>query len=118
MKKSLSREEFSLLQDEAERLTLDIARGQETEETDARLSEIDQLMESSDWSLSHDYGVIKKSVNGIPLKVLKSAAGFYIGTSDDQQGPISRESNEYWRIEETASQALESAQWTQFHYDI
>lgn len=114
----LSKEAFLELQHESDLLELAIAKGEETDLTDARLAEIDQLMKQSDWMLSIDYGVIKKSVNGIPLKVLKSARGFYIGTCDEHQGPLSRESNEYWTCENDASHALESGQWTQFNYEI
>ncbi|WP_370458209.1 MULTISPECIES: hypothetical protein [unclassified Cellvibrio] len=114
----LSKQAFLALEREAYSLELAIAKGEETDLTDARLAEIDQLMTQSDWMLSIDYGVIKKSVNGIPLKVLKSARGFYIGTCDEQQGPLSRESNEYWTRENDASHALESGQWTQFNYEI
>lgn len=113
-----SKEAFLELEREAYSLELAIAKGEETDLTDARLAEIDQLMEKSDWTLSNDYGVIKKSVNGIPLTVLKSARGFYIGTCDEQQGPLSRESNEYWTLEDEADHALESGQWTQFSYEI
>lgn len=113
-----SKQAFLELEREAYSLELAIAKGEETDLTDARLAEIDQLMKQSDWMLSIDYGVIKKSVNGIPLKVLKSARGFYIGTCDEHQGPLSRESNEYWTCENDASHALESGRWTQFNYEI
>lgn len=75
-------------------------------------------MDQSDWSLSHNYGVIKTAVNGIPLKVLKSARGFYIGTWNETQGPLSRESSEYWPKGADANLALESGRWTQFKYDL
>jgi hypothetical protein len=40
--------------------------------------------------LSHKYcGLL------LPVKVLQSAAGFFIGT-DDSDGVVSRESEEYW----------------------
>lgn len=48
----------------------------------------------------------------LPLEVLKSRAGFYIGTSTDD-GPCSRESVEYWPTEGGASHALEIGEWTQ-----
>lgn len=51
----------------------------------------------------------------LPLTVLKSAAGFYIGTEDDD-GPVSRESEEYWPTKEAAEKALEGVEghaWTQ-----
>lgn len=48
----------------------------------------------------------------LPLKVLSSAAGYYIGTVDDD-GPISRESAEYFKTKPQAQQALESGVWAQ-----
>lgn len=51
----------------------------------------------------------------LPLQVCHSAAGFYIGTWDDE-GPCSRESAEYFRTEEAAQTALQSGNWTQRAY--
>jgi hypothetical protein len=48
----------------------------------------------------------------LPLEVLKSAAGFYIGTST-QEGPYTRESAEYWNEKGAAQVALENGLWTQ-----
>jgi hypothetical protein len=52
----------------------------------------------------------------LPLRVMKSPAGFfYLGTADED-GPYSRESEEYWRTEEEASTALndpDQIPWTQ-----
>lgn len=48
----------------------------------------------------------------LPIQVLKSAAGYYIGTSD-MEGPVSRESVQYWPKKEDADKALESGLWTQ-----
>lgn len=47
-----------------------------------------------------------------PLQILKSGAGFYIGTADES-GPISRESVEYYSTAEVAAQALAGNAWTQ-----
>jgi hypothetical protein len=47
-----------------------------------------------------------------PLEVLLSAAGFYIGTAD-AEGPISRESLEYWKSQDEALTALKTGGWTQ-----
>lgn len=47
----------------------------------------------------------------LPLQVLRSAAGHYIGTFDD--GPVSRESVEYFPTDEAARHALEIGAWTQ-----
>lgn len=114
---ALSKADFLALQSEVEMLELSIAQGQETDTTDARLTEIDRLMEHSDWVLCPDYGVIRKAVNGVPLQVCKSARGFYIGTWNDE-GPTSRESEEYWPQAELAQTALLNGQWTQFSYEI
>lgn len=43
---------------------------------------------------------------------MQSAAGHYIGTRDSE-GPVSRESNEYFRSAATAQRALERGGWTQ-----
>jgi hypothetical protein len=48
----------------------------------------------------------------LPLQVLVSAAGYYIGTEDDE-GPVSRESLEYWLSREQAEKAFEDGDWTQ-----
>jgi len=47
------------------------------------------------------------------LQVLKSAAGYYIGTLDEDGMPYSRESVTYWRTCEEAEAALESGEWEQ-----
>ncbi|WP_238897530.1 hypothetical protein [Achromobacter xylosoxidans] len=48
----------------------------------------------------------------LPLQVLPSAAGHYIGTRDSQ-GPVSRESREYFRSQRAAERALERGGWSQ-----
>lgn len=48
----------------------------------------------------------------LPLQVLRSAAGHYIGTHDDE-GPVSRESVEYFPSHEVAQRALATHAWTQ-----
>ena len=50
----------------------------------------------------------------LPLQVLQSAAGFYLGTFNEQ-GPSSRESAEYWPSRDEAEQALANgpSAWTQ-----
>lgn len=59
--------------------------------------------------LAYDYMGIR-----LPLEVMQSARGFYLGTSNDA-GPVSRESEEYWPTYEDAEAALEagSESWTQ-----
>ncbi|WP_237385438.1 hypothetical protein [Xenorhabdus sp. Sc-CR9] len=48
----------------------------------------------------------------LPLTVLQSRAGFYIGTLDEGM-PCSRESVEYFACREQAEFALKQGQWTQ-----
>jgi hypothetical protein len=60
------------------------------------------------------YGHLALQVIGrdLPLQVLESAAGFYLGTADDE-GPVSRESQEYFGDFASAQQALKTGSWTQ-----
>lgn len=46
------------------------------------------------------------------LEVLRSQAGFYIGTAEDGC-PVSRESVEYFRNEKRAQTALDTGEFTQ-----
>lgn len=48
----------------------------------------------------------------LPLQVMKTNAGYYIGTAGED-GPCSRESLEYWRHQSDADDALEKGTWTQ-----
>lgn len=48
----------------------------------------------------------------LPLKVLQSHRGFFIGTCDED-GPCSRESVEYFPTPTEAAAALDSGAWTQ-----
>jgi len=49
----------------------------------------------------------------LPLEVLKSCAGFYIGTCSEELGPVSRESAEYFKTQDEANTALATGSWTQ-----
>lgn len=49
----------------------------------------------------------------LPISVLQSAAGFYIGTCDPKEGPCSRESVEYYPTAALAQSALDLGTWTQ-----
>lgn len=52
----------------------------------------------------------------LPLKVLPSPVGYYLGTLDHDGAPYSRESEEYWKTREDAEVALKSPSpraWTQ-----
>ena len=48
----------------------------------------------------------------LPLQVCHSAAGHYIGTTD-AEGPVSRESVQYFRSYQAARHALETGHWQQ-----
>ncbi len=48
----------------------------------------------------------------LPLQVLESQRGFYIGAADNE-GPVSRESEEYWPSSILAGEALQHGGWTQ-----
>lgn len=47
----------------------------------------------------------------LPLQVLESGAGFYIGTFCPDCGPNTRESERYWRKREQAQTALDTGKW-------
>lgn len=52
----------------------------------------------------------------LKLEVLRSNAGYYIGTFDyspENYGPCSRESAEYYAIKSEAEYALNNKTWTQ-----
>ncbi|OLP04538.1 hypothetical protein [Rhodoferax antarcticus] len=48
----------------------------------------------------------------LPLMVMRSAAGYYIGTCSDE-GPCSRESTGYYRHQADAQHALDAGEWNQ-----
>lgn len=48
----------------------------------------------------------------LPATVLRSGAGYYLDTLNDE-GPVSRESEEYFTTHGQALQALASGSWTQ-----
>ena len=66
----------------------------------------------------HKAGALPKTIlqagSGKPLaiQVLKSAAGFYIGTLTPEGEPNTRESTEYWGKKPAADAALERGGWT------
>lgn len=64
--------------------------------------------------LPPSFGYLAMLYNGkwLPLTVLSSAAGHYIGTHDDQ-GPVSRESIEYFPNASVACRAIEHGDWRQ-----
>lgn len=48
----------------------------------------------------------------LPVTVLQSGAGYYLGTLNNE-GPVSRESVEYFEMQDRAEQVLASSDWTQ-----
>ena len=52
----------------------------------------------------------------LPLQVLESNAGFYIGTQDSEGAPNSRESTIYWKKAHEAQAELDSGNWVQKQY--
>ena len=48
----------------------------------------------------------------VKLGVWQSGGGFYLGHWD-VEGPVSRDSQEYWATKELAEQALKDKSWTQ-----
>ena len=48
----------------------------------------------------------------LKIQVLKSAAGFYLGTLSPEGFPNSRDSVEYWKTEKEADKALSTDSWT------
>lgn len=56
-------------------------------------------------------------INLLPLRVLQSNAGFYIGTADNE-GPVDRKSLEYWPTAQQATEALALGDWTNREYKI
>ena len=63
---------------------------------------------------SPQFGLLAQTFAGreLPLEVLRSAAGYYLGTWDEE-GPFTRESQEYFSNQQAAQDALESGDWTQ-----
>jgi hypothetical protein len=50
------------------------------------------------------------------LQVLRSAAGYYLGTLTDDGFPNTRESVDYWSTENDAKRAMASGEWEQRLY--
>ena len=61
------------------------------------------------------YLAVKYCGLSLPLRVLRSGAGYYIGTGSDALGPVSRESEEYFPNQSAADAALATGNWTQKH---
>jgi hypothetical protein len=63
---------------------------------------------------NHPTGILAKQWCNkvLPLEILQTRAGFYIGTTDAGM-PCSRESSVYWPTAEAAYAALASGEWPQ-----
>lgn len=61
------------------------------------------------------FGVLAKKFcqMRLPVTVLQSAKGFYLGTVDPESGPVSRESLEYFPTQGAADHAQSTGSWTQ-----
>lgn len=59
----ITKEEFLAMQAEIESIEMSIAKGEETDHSDARLRELYERMEESPWEFAPDEGVIEKSAN-------------------------------------------------------
>jgi hypothetical protein len=53
----------------------------------------------------------------LPVQVLKSAAGYYLGTLGSDGSPYSRESVEYWKKPLDAMVALGAGNWNARRHD-
>ena len=60
-------------------------------------------------------GKLAKEYCGLSLDiiVMSSPAGYYIGTGNEEYGPVSRESLEYFSTEKECETALRNGSWTQ-----
>ncbi|EBF4233491.1 TPA: hypothetical protein JEL83_004651 [Salmonella enterica subsp. enterica serovar Elisabethville] len=65
-------------------------------------------------SLAPSTGLLAARFAGLslPLQVLRSGAGYYIGTQNED-GPVSRESVEYFSTQSLAENALKQGTWSQ-----
>lgn len=49
----------------------------------------------------------------LPIRVLSSNRGYYIGTFSETRGPVSRESEQYYPTQLQAEEAFRKGTWTQ-----
>ena len=61
----MTKEAFLQLQDELESLELAIAKGEETDNTDSRLKELECLMEDAPWVLIPGEGCLPRDAGGV-----------------------------------------------------
>jgi hypothetical protein len=70
--------------------------------------------------MNQAYGLLAQELLHLelPLQVCESESGYYIGTNCPQDGPISRESEEYYPTRDAAQAALDTGRWTQLTVDM
>lgn len=73
------------------------------------------MLDSQLTIINHDIRGVLAARSGflLPIRVLSSRAGYYIGTFSDNHGQISRESNEYFPTQRLAEEAFRKGTWTQ-----
>jgi hypothetical protein len=76
-------------------------------------AELAGLEEALAPSLAQMGKLAKQCGMDLPLRVMQSGAGHYIGTQDEDGMPFSRESQDYFPSREAAAEALETGRWTQ-----
>lgn len=71
-------------------------------------------MTAGDQETKIQFGYLAKIFGGqeLPLEILPSRPGYYLGTQLDGE-PYSRESMEYYKTRRDAKTALRSGHWTQ-----
>ena len=72
-----------------------------------------------------NFSIINTDVKGVlatragfdlPIRVLSSCAGYYIGTFSDTLGHVSQESQQYYPTQQLAEEAFRKGTWTQRRY--
>lgn len=59
----MTKEKFLQLQEELERLELAVAKGEETDNIDSRISELESIMENAPWILTPGEGCLPRHVS-------------------------------------------------------
>ncbi len=63
---------------------------------------------------THVKGILATRVGfDLPIRVLSSRAGYYIGTFSETHGAVSRESKECYPTQQLAEEAFRKGTWTQ-----
>ena len=74
-----------------------------------------EMSDSQMTIINHNIRGIVAAQSGflLPIRVLSSRAGYYIGTFSETHGAISRESVEYYPTQRLAEEAFRKGTWTQ-----